>query len=177
MYGATTPTASGYLVTLNSYDSQLYCYGKGPSQLTVSAPQASIELGRSFVINGYVTDIAEGTKQNEQAARFPNGVPAVSDASQSQWMEYVYMQKPRPTNTTGVEVTISVVDANGNYREIGITTTVDGTFALNWKPDIEGQYTVYATFAGTESYWPSHATTHPSQSTQQPQHRQQRPHL
>jgi hypothetical protein len=26
-------------------------------------------------------------------------------------------------------------------------------------PDIEGQYTVYASFAGSESYWPSHAVT------------------
>ena len=35
----------------------------------------------------------------------------------------------------------------------------DGFFAFNWKPDIEGQYTVYASFAGSESYWPSHAVT------------------
>ena len=77
----------------------------------------------------------------------------------SQWMEYVYMQKPRPTNTAGVPVTLSVVDANGNYREIGTTTTADGFFTLNWKPDIEGQYTVYASFPGSESYWPSHAIT------------------
>ena len=105
-------------------------------------------------------DIAAGTKQNEQAARFPQGVPAVSDESQTAWMEYVYMQKPRPTDTTGVPVIISVVDANGNYREIGTTTSnADGFFSLNWKPDIEGKYTVYASFAGSESYWPSHAVT------------------
>jgi hypothetical protein len=30
---------------------------------------------------------------------------------------------------------------------------------LNWKPDITGQYTVYASFAGSASYWPSHAVT------------------
>jgi hypothetical protein len=106
-----------------------------------------------------VTDIAAGTKQNEQAARFPYGVPAVSDASQREWMEYVYMQKPKPTNTTGVTITLNVVDANGNYREIGTTTSTDGFYSLNWKPDIEGQYTVYATFAGTKAYWPSRALT------------------
>ena len=50
----------------------------------------------------------------------PHGVPAVSDDSMSAWMEYVYMQKPRPTDTIGVPVTISVIDANGNYRQIGI---------------------------------------------------------
>jgi hypothetical protein len=75
-------------------------------------------------------------------------------------MEYVYMQKPRPTNVTGVTVELSIVDANGNYRTIGTTTAdADGFFSLNWKPDIEGKYTVYASFGGSESYWPSHAVT------------------
>src|SRR5665647_728841 len=70
------------------------------------------------------------------------------------------MQKPRPTNTVGVPVTLNVVDSNGNYREIGATTSdADGFFSLNWKPDITGQYTVYASFAGSESYWQSHAVT------------------
>jgi hypothetical protein len=70
------------------------------------------------------------------------------------------MQKPRPTDVTGVPVTISVVDSNGNYREIGkVTSDSDGSYSLNWKPDIEGKYTVYASFAGSESYWPSHAVT------------------
>ena len=59
----------------------------------------------------------------------------------------------------GVPVTLSVVDANGNYREIGTTTTSDGFFTFSWKPDIEGAYTVYASFAGSDSYWPSHDMT------------------
>ncbi|HLC00391.1 MAG TPA: PQQ-binding-like beta-propeller repeat protein, partial [Candidatus Bathyarchaeia archaeon] len=155
-----TAVADGTWVYYNYYDGQLYAIGKGPSALTVAAPDVSVELGKSLVIRGTVTDISAGTKQKEQAARFPNGVPAVSDASQSAWMEYVYMQKPRPTDATGVEVTLSVLDANGNYREIGRTTgDSDGFFTFNWKPDIEGQYTVYASFAGSESYWPSHAVT------------------
>jgi len=64
-----------------------------------------------------------------------------------------------PTNVVGVPITISVVDANGNYRDVGTTTSADGFFAFNWKPDIEGQFTVYASFAGSESYYPSHAVT------------------
>lgn len=152
MNGAQSAVASGYLTVFDPYDSQIYCYGKGPSQLTVAAPQSSIELGKSLVISGTVTDIASGTIQKEQAARFPNGVPAVSDASISAWMEYVYMQKPRPTDVTGVPVTLSVVDSNGNYREIGTATSKDGFFTFNWKPDITGQYSVYASFAGSESY-------------------------
>ena len=52
-----------------------------------------------------------------------NGVPVSSDASMKDWMGYVYQQQACPTNFTGVEVTINVVDANGNYRTIGTTTT------------------------------------------------------
>ena len=151
--------ADGYFGYINLYDMQIYVVGKGPSAMTIDAPKNAITLGGSLIISGTVTDIAAGTTQKEQAARFPNGVPAVSDASQGKWMEYVYMQKPRPTDVTGVPITINVVDANGNYREIGTTTSNDGFFSLNWKPDITGQYTVYASFAGSESYWPSHAIT------------------
>ena len=156
MYGGVTPIADGVLTALNTYDSQIYAYGKGPSQLTVSAPQISAELGRTIVISGTVTDISAGTKQTEQAGRFPNGVPAVSDASQSAWMQYVYMQKPKPTDAKGVTVSIDVIDSNGNYRNIGTATSDSrGAFSLQWKPDIEGKYTVIATFAGSDSYWPS----------------------
>ena len=105
-------------------------------------------------------DISAGTKQNEQAADFPSGVPAVSDPSQSQWMEYVYMQKPMPTNATGVPVTISVIDSNNNLRQIGTATTnTSGMYTLTWTPDIQGNYTVIATFGGTNSYYPSSAET------------------
>jgi hypothetical protein len=152
--------ADGSFVFLNCYDMQIYTLGKGPSSITIDTPMTAMTLGSSMVIRGTVTDISAGTKQNAQAARFPNGVPAVSDSSQSAWMEYVYMQKPRPTDATGVPVTISVVDANGNYREIGTTTSdSDGFYSLQWTPDIEGKYTVYASFAGSESYWPSHAVS------------------
>jgi hypothetical protein len=126
--------------------------------MTVTAPDTASPLGASITIKGTINDISAGTKQDEQAARFPNGVAVVSDASQSAWMEYVYMQQPRPT-TTGVTVTLSVVDANGNYRDIGTTTSNNGFFTYNWKPDITGTYTVYASFAGSESYYPSNAVT------------------
>jgi hypothetical protein len=158
--GGQYPVASGYLVTYNAYDSQLYCYGRGPSALTVEAPKASIDLSKSLVISGTVTDISAGTKQKEQAARFPNGVPAVSDNSVNTWMEYVYMQKPKPTNATGVPVSIDVIDSNGNQRNIGIAISDSfGAFSLQWTPDIPGKYTVIATFLGSESYWPSSSET------------------
>ena len=154
------PTADGEVAYLNAYDMQVYAIGKGPSETTVSVGPKSTIFGQSVVIEGNVIDIAAGTKQDEQAARFPKGVPAVSDESQSAWMEYVYMQKPRPTDTVGVLITISVVDANGNYRNIGTTTSdTSGMFTFTWKPDIEGSYKVIATFAGSESYYPSNAET------------------
>jgi hypothetical protein len=64
-----------------------------------------------------------------------------------------------PTNTSGVPVTVSVIDQNGNYRQIG-TTTSDSTgyYSFNWTPDIAGKYTVYATFAGSKAYYGSVAT-------------------
>ena len=152
--------ADGYLVGLNLFDEQLYSFGKGPTATTLNAPDISIELGKSLVIKGTVTDIAAGTEQSEQAARFPNGVAAVSDDSMSAWMQYVYQQKPRPDNTTGVQVKLSVIDGNNNYREIGTATSNDdGFFSLTYTPDIAGTYSVYASFEGSDSYWPSHAVS------------------
>jgi outer membrane protein assembly factor BamB len=152
--------ADGYLVAHNAYNMQYYSFGRGPSATTITASPKISPYGDSVLIEGTVIDVAEGTKQDEQAARFPNGVPAISEASMSDWMAYVYMQKPRPTNATGVEVTIDVLDSNGNYRPIGKTTSdANGFYSFQWEPDIEGKYTVTATFLGSESYWPSHAET------------------
>jgi hypothetical protein len=158
--GAACAVADGILTFLNLYDMQIYGIGKGPSATTIEAPMTSNELGKSIVIRGTVTDIAAGTRQKEQAARFPNGVPAVSDKSMSAWMEYVYMQKPRPSDVVGVDVSLFVLDENNNYREIGKTTAdADGFFSFDWAPDIPGKYTVTAVFDGSESYWPSHAVS------------------
>ena len=155
------PVADGYISYFNTYDSQIYTIGKGPTQLTVNAPNVGVTVNSPITISGAVTDIAAGTKQNEQAARFPNGVPAVSDQSMSAWMEYVYMQKSKPTNATGVPIELSVLDSNNNLRPIGSTTSdSSGTFAYTWKPDLVGDYTIIASFAGSESYYGSSAEAH-----------------
>jgi len=152
--------ADGFAVFPNSYDNQVYSVGRGPSATTVDAPMVNIALGSGLVIRGTVTDISAGTKQNEQAVRFPNGVPVASDASMSEWMGYIYQQKPLPKNFAGVDVTISVIDENNNYRTIGTTQTGEnGAYSFQWTPDIPGKYAVIATFAGTNGYWPSHAET------------------
>jgi hypothetical protein len=153
--------ADGYNTFFNGYDNQIYTIGRGSSAMKVDAPKAAIELGKSLVISGTVTDTSAGTKQSQQAKDFPNGVPVASDACMKDWMGYVYQQKPLPTNFTGVPVTISVVDSNGNYRIIGTTKTdTTGSYGLQWTPDISGMYTVIATFAGTNGYWPSDSETY-----------------
>ena len=152
--------ADGYATWYNSYDNQIYSIGRGVSTISVSAPQASIELGKSLVITGSVYDISAGSKQAEQSARFPNGIPLANDTVMGEWMGYVYQQKPLPSNFLGVPVTIDVMDANGNYRNIGTATTdATGQYNLQWTPDISGIYTVVATFHGTNGYWPSTTTT------------------
>jgi hypothetical protein len=76
-------------------------------------------------------------------------------------MEAVYQQQTMPTNVTGVPISISVVDNNGNSRVIGQTISdATGTFGFTWTPDISGSYQITATFAGTNSYYPSSATTY-----------------
>ena len=156
-----TAVADGITVTHDGYDNQLYAYGMGPSKTTVTAPNIGVTTSTPVTITGTVTDISAGAQQNAVAANFPSGLPAVSDASMTQWMEYVYMQQTRPTNTTGVPVSIDVIDSNGNYRNIGSTTSdSSGTFAFGWTPDITGSYTVIATFAGSQSYYGSSAETH-----------------
>jgi hypothetical protein len=152
--------ADGFTTFMNGYDNRIYCVGRGPSATTVTAPDLGVPLGKSVLVRGTVIDIAAGTKQNEQAARFPNGVPAVSDESMIDWMEYIYQQKPRPTNVTGVEVVVSVLDPNNNCYEVGrATSDPNGFYSVAFTPPVPGKYTVYATFAGTKGYWPSQAET------------------
>ncbi len=73
-------------------------------------------------------DVSPGAKQSAVEKNFPNGLPCVSDDSMSKRMEYVYQQQLMPTNTTGVTVSIDVLDANNNYRNIGTATSDDHGF-------------------------------------------------
>jgi hypothetical protein len=153
--------ADGYFVFFNGYDQRIYSIGKGPSASTVMAsPKVSVH-GSSVLVEGSVIDTAAGTKQDEQAARFPDGVPAISDESMGEWMEYVYMQKPKPTDAKGVEVVLETLDPNGNFYEIGrATSDASGTYGYAFTPEVPGLYTIIARFAGSESYWGSRAETY-----------------
>ena len=159
-YRTNTLIGDNIIAVMNSYDQQIYAIGKGPSATTVTAsPKISMQ-GNRILVEGMVTDISPGTQQYARTARFPNGVPAVADKDISAMMEYVYMQFPRPKEATGVPVTIDVIDSNGNYRNIGTTTSdASGIFSFAWQPDIAGSYTVIATFDGSNAYYPSYAQT------------------
>jgi len=149
--------ADGVLLLPNSYDNQLYAYGKGRSATTIEAPLTGATVGSSITIRGTVTDQSPGqTCLGTPAA----GTPAISDESMEEWMEYLYEQQPKPYNATGVQVDLYVLDSNGNYRSIGTTTSnANGVYGFSWKPDIAGQYTVHALFPGSESYYASSADT------------------
>jgi hypothetical protein len=147
----STYIADGYIVTLNAYDNRIYCYGKGPSATTVTAAPKVTALGSSVLIEGMVTDQSPGAKDT----------PAIGDESMSEWMEYMYMQQPMPTNPEGVKVKLYSIDPNNNYQDIGTATTdMAGCFGISWVPPVPGDYWVVAEFEGSASYGSSYATTY-----------------
>lgn len=150
--------ADGMMVQWNSYDKQLDVFGQGQTATTVTvAPKFSVN-GESVLVEGMVTDESPGTKNADRIARFPNGVPAVSDDSEEDFMEYVYMQQVMPTNTTGVEVVLSVKDPNNNTYEVGrATSDANGIYQMTFVPEVAGEYTLIATFAGSKAYYGSSA--------------------
>ncbi len=152
--------ADGYALDLNCYDGTIYCFGKGQTATTVSAsPEVSVQ-GSSVLIKGTVMDMSIGAMDYAGNQLNTEGSPAIADEYMTEWMEYLYQQKSMPTNATGVTVTLSVIDGNGNYRAIGTTTSgADGFFSYSWQPDISGKYTLYASFAGSDSYYASEAVT------------------
>jgi outer membrane protein assembly factor BamB len=140
--------ADGCIVAGNNYDNRMYVYGKGPSATTVTAPQTVITRGQSVMITGTVTDQSPGAR----------GTPAIADADMQAWMEYLYMQQACPTTATGVEVTLDTLDPNGNFVHIGtVTSDMSGCFKKMFTPEVPGEYTIIATFAGSESYGSSYA--------------------
>jgi len=150
----------GYLISWNSFDNQIYSFGKGPTVTTVTASPKVSSHGSSVLVEGTVMDNSGGTTQDIITTRFPNGLPAVSEDSMQAWMEYAYQQQIKPTNATGVDVVLTVLDPNNNYYEVGRTTSdTDGFFSASFTPEVPGDYTITASFGGSNSYYPSHAVT------------------
>jgi hypothetical protein len=148
---------------LDARDNQIYCIGKGSSATTVSAPQTVPALGSSVTLTGTVTDDSPSGRHNVAGDLdiALKGTPAISDADMDAWMEYMYKQRPMPSNAKGVEVTLDAIDPNNNYIHIGTTTSdLTGAYGFVWKPEVPGTYQIIATFGGSAAYGPSFAQTY-----------------
>jgi len=145
--------ADGYLVAPFE-DGRLICFGEGKTETTISIQDDVIATGDTVLIKGTIMDMSPAQV----------GTPAIADEDQSLWMDYLHFQNASLINTPpspqGVPVKLWTVDPNGNTVDIGnVTSDSNGMFKMLWTPEIEGTYTVYATFAGSESYWSSQAAT------------------
>jgi outer membrane protein assembly factor BamB len=146
--GVYQPSAIAYgtLLANDNPNGVTYAFAKGETATTVVPSAKVIANGGSILLEGTVLDMSPA-----QA-----GTAAVSDASQTQWMEYLHMQQPLPMNASGVEVTLDSVDPNGNFVNIGkVTTDTTGAYSFLWTPPIEGKYTILASFTGSEAYYSS----------------------
>jgi hypothetical protein len=159
--GVQFSVGDGYLTCMNGYNNEIYCLGQGSSATTVQAPLTAITAGSNVAIQGTVMDTSAGTQEPVVQADFPYGVPVSSDADMGTWMGYVYQQQAMPTNFTGVTVQIAAIDPNGNHIVIGTATTDgNGLYHYTWTtPNVPGTYSVYATFAGSNGYYPSNSET------------------
>lgn len=159
-WGGRAILGDSIIATMDTYDTRIYAIGKGPSATTVSAaPEVSVE-GTSVLVKGMVTDISPGTEQYALNARFPNGVPAVCDDNMSDWMLYVYKQFAKPSDIMGVNVTITVIDPNGNTPVVGTATSdASGFYSCAFVPEVPGKYTVIVSFDGSGAYYGSSAET------------------
>jgi outer membrane protein assembly factor BamB len=157
MWGGRAIIGDSIIVTMDTYDQQIYAVGKGPVSMTLSAPDISITAKTSVLLKGTIMDVSPGTQSDKMKLHFPNGVPAVSDQDMSEWMLHVYKQFPQPM-ANGVPITIEVIDPNGDYHIVGETTSdLNGRFSFEYTPETEGQYIIYARFDGTASYYQSSA--------------------
>jgi len=142
--------ADGCLVGYSTYTAESWVIGKGPSSTTVTAPNVAVTAGTSMVIRGTVTDQSPGQP----------GTPAISDVDQGAWQAYLHLQDPIPYNATGVPVYLSAVASDGTSIDLGyVISDMSGTFTRTWTPTVAGDYKIYATFQGTDSYGSSYAET------------------
>ena len=159
-WGGNGVIGDSIIATMDTYDQRIYSIGKGPSATSVAAsPKVSVE-GSSVLVEGMVTDVSPGTNDAGLMMRFPNGVPAVSDANMSGWMLHVYKQFELPADVVGVDVLVSVLDPNNNCYEVATATSdATGFYSVAFTPKVPGKYTVYANFEGSDAYYASSAET------------------
>ena len=136
--------ADGYLVAPNAYDNQIYCFGKGPTETTITASPSVAAQGAIVLIAGTVTDQSPAQK----------GSPAIADADMAAWMEYLNMQYPCPENANGVPVKLQAIAPDGNTIDIAtVTSDANGYYQTHWTVPDQQNYRIVATFEGSESYF------------------------
>ncbi len=153
----------GKVVGLNYFDNQIYCIGPGPSATTVSAPQVVSALGSSVTLTGTVTDATPSGRRNTNGLYdfTLKGTPAISDESMGRWMEYMFENQIKPSNATGVPVSIDAIDPNHNFVHIGdATSDIYGNYGLSYTPEVPGTYQIVASFAGSKAYSASSSSTY-----------------
>jgi hypothetical protein len=146
--------AAGYILGYGQYDGNVYCVGKGQTSTSVTIQNNVVANHATALITGNVLD------QSPAAA----GTPAVADSSMSEWMDYLHMQNStllnNPPTPEGVQVTLTALYPDGSTQTIGTTTTnSEGNYGLKFVPNMTGTYTISASFAGTQAYWPSDSQT------------------
>ena len=142
--------ADGYLVCSNAENNRMYIFGKGPSEMTVTASQV-VAVSSAVMIEGTILDISTG-----QA-----GTACISDEDMTEWMEYLYFQSPKPEDAKGVPVKLAYQLSDGSWKDIDQVISDDhGNFGYLWTPPNKGTYLVKAFFLGSESYGSSSATTY-----------------
>ena len=140
--------ADGSWTAYNGYDGRVYNFYKGLTETTVSAPTTTVPTGQAILIQGTILD---------QSPAQP-GTPCVSADSMTAWMQYLHMQDPLPTNTTGVPVKLEAFGADGSVTEIGTVMSDTLGYRTTWTPTTAGVYTILASFAGDDSYSSSHGS-------------------
>jgi hypothetical protein len=161
-WGGQPLIGSGVILTQDTYDQRTWCVGKGPTDTTVTAPDVVVPNGATAIIRGTVMDISPACSDIKLQLRFPYGVPAVSEESMSEWMLHVYKQFERPADAVGVNVTLTVFDSDNQvYDTALVTSDVSGCFSYAFATEDAGEYSVKASFAGSNSYYGSFAVSNP----------------
>ena len=151
------------MTTLNAYDNQVYAYGQGPSKTTVTAPSVGVAISTPVTIsrnsNRHICRLTARSSSSKLPQRSSMRIRCKHDLNG--WNTFTSNNQNQPT-ITGVTVTLTAIDPNGNFVTLGtVTSDASGTYALTWTPPaIPGNYAITATFAGTGGYYGSTAEAH-----------------
>ena len=116
--GPAAAIADGILLEPNAYDNQIYAYSMGPTKITIAAPSLGVTTTTPITITGSIIDISPGADKLSVAKNFPNGLPCVSDASMTRFMEAVYSSNQCQPTLTGVPVTLMFLTQTATTEQL-----------------------------------------------------------